>query len=137
MSEPVPAALRGLVQQRAGFRCEYCLVHEEDSTYSHEVDHIISRKHGGETREDNLAWACFVCNRLKGAIIASIDLETGKLARLYHPRIDSWIQHFRLDGPRIVPLTDIGRVTEHILRLNHPDSVQLRKDLIAQRRYPL
>jgi hypothetical protein len=136
MSEPVPGALRELVQQRARLCCEYCLVHEEDSTYSHEVDHIISRKHGGETREDNLAWACFVCNRLKGAIIASIDLETAKLARLYHPRIDSWVQHFRLDGPRIVPLTDIGRVTEHILRLNHPDSVQLRKVLIAQGRYP-
>jgi HNH endonuclease len=136
MSEPVPAALRDFLRGRAGFRREYCLFHEDDCTYPHEIDHIISRKHRGETEEDNLAWACFVCNRLKGSDIASIDLETGKLARLFHPRNDRWNKHFRLEGPRIVPLTNIGRVTEHLLQLNHPDNVQLRKDLQAKELFP-
>src|SRR5882672_5712197 len=84
-----------------------------------------------KTHKDNLAWACFVCNRLKGSDIASIDLETGKLARLYHPRNDLWNKHFRLKGTRIVPLTNVGRVTEHLLQLNHSDNLQLRKDLQA------
>jgi len=132
MSELVPAALRDFVRRRAGSRCEYCLIHEEHCTYPHEVDHIISRKHRGETHKDNLAWACFVCNRLKGSDIASIDLETGKLARLYHPRNDLWNKHFCLKGARIVPLTNVGRVTEHLLQLNHSDNLQLRKDLQAK-----
>jgi 5-methylcytosine-specific restriction endonuclease McrA len=45
----VPAALRRRVQERAGGHCEYCLLAEEDAYFSHEVDHIISEKHGGET----------------------------------------------------------------------------------------
>ena len=136
MSELVPAPLRDFVRRRARFRCEYCLFHEDDCAYPHEVDHIISRKHRGETQEDNLAWACFVCNRLKGSDIASIDLETGKLARLFHPRNDHWNKHFRLEGAQIVPLTNIGRVTEHLLQLNHPDNVRLRKDLQEKGLFP-
>ena len=137
MSELVPAALRDFARRRAGFRCEYCLIHEDDCTYPHEIDHIISRKHGGESDEANLAWACFVCNRLKGSDIASIDIETGKLARLYHPRKDRWNKHFRLNGPRIEPLTNVGRVTEHLLQVDHPYNVQLRKELLSKGLFPL
>lgn len=35
MSEFVPVALRDFVQQRAGHRCEYCLIHEVDGAFSH------------------------------------------------------------------------------------------------------
>jgi len=136
MSELVPVSLRDFARRRAGFRCEYCLTHEDDCTYPHEIDHIISRKHGGESQEENLPWACFVCNRLKGSDIASIDLDTGKLVRLYHPRKDRWNKHFRFNGPRIEPLTNVGRVTEHLLQMNHPDNVQLRKELQSKGLFP-
>jgi 5-methylcytosine-specific restriction endonuclease McrA len=63
MSEYVPAELRRLIRERAGHRCEYCLLHEDDAFLPHEPDHIISVKHRGETNEGNLAWTCFVCNR--------------------------------------------------------------------------
>ena len=66
----IPAALRDLVLARARQRCEYCLVHQDVSIYSHEVDHIIALKHGGQTREDNLATACLPCNRSKGSDLA-------------------------------------------------------------------
>ncbi len=49
---------RQLVAQRAEFRCEYCLIHEEDTFFGCEIDHIISKKHGGSNELENLAYAC-------------------------------------------------------------------------------
>ncbi len=136
MSKRVPAPLRAFVRQRAASRCEYCLLHEEDALFPHQPDHIIAVKHRGETREENLAWACFLCNQLKGSDIASIDLETGRVVRLFNPRQDRWAEHFKLDGPLIVPLTPEGRVTEYLLALNHPEGLELREVLIPAGRYP-
>lgn len=50
----VPIALRRLVSERAGYRCEYCLLPEEFSSFPHEADHITPLKHGGATTADNL-----------------------------------------------------------------------------------
>ena len=136
MGEPVPAALRVLVQKRADHRCEYCLLHEDDGFLPHEIDHIVAVKHRGKTDDSNLAWACFFCNRLKGSDIASIDVETGKIVRLFNPRTDDWAIHFRLDGAVIVPLTAEGRTTEYVLQFNRPDSFRLRQMLISHGRYP-
>jgi hypothetical protein len=67
MSSYISAALRRLVATRAEYLCEYCLIHEEDTFFGCEVDHIISEKHGGQTEADNLAYACAFCNRSKGS----------------------------------------------------------------------
>jgi 5-methylcytosine-specific restriction endonuclease McrA len=72
MTTRVPDSLRVQVRERAGARCEYCLIHEDDAFYPHQPDHIIAEKHGGATDADNLAWSCFLCNHYKGADIASI-----------------------------------------------------------------
>lgn len=66
-SNSIPAELRKLVIKRASGRCEYCLIHQDFSIYTHEVDHIIAVKHGGETTTDNLALSCLSCNRHKGS----------------------------------------------------------------------
>jgi 5-methylcytosine-specific restriction endonuclease McrA len=99
----IPAELRTFVVQRATFRCEYCLIHQDDAAFSHEVDHVISRQHGGQTIESNLAFACMVCNRYKGANIASVA-DAGSLVRLFNPRESTWAKHFRLNGAIIEPL---------------------------------
>jgi 5-methylcytosine-specific restriction endonuclease McrA len=137
MSEQVSAPLRALAQQRARHRCEYCLIHEEDALYPHQPDHIIARKHGGETHEKNLAWACFLCNRLKGSDLASVDVETGQVVRLFNPRVDAWSERFQLlkDG-LILPLSAEGRVTEYLLKLNLPENVTERRNLRSVGRYP-
>jgi 5-methylcytosine-specific restriction endonuclease McrA len=49
MPSYVNEQLRRLVALRAEHLCEYCLIHEEDTFYGCEVDHIISLKHGGPT----------------------------------------------------------------------------------------
>jgi 5-methylcytosine-specific restriction endonuclease McrA len=65
-STSISAELRRLVIQRASGHCEYCLIHQDVSIYSHEVDHIIALKHGGKTHAENLAFCCLSCNRYKG-----------------------------------------------------------------------
>ncbi len=133
---PVSAGLRQIVFSRAGNCCEYCRLAQDDSFFSHEVDHIIAEKHRGTTTEDNLCVSCFDCNRYKGSDIASLDPETGQLTALFDPRRDRWDEHFRLDRARIVPLTAIGRVTVFVLKLNSDEQVIKRSSLIALGRYP-
>lgn len=131
-----PEAVRRVVEGRAQGRCEYCLLHEEDAGFSHHIDHIIGRKHGGSSEPDNLAVACYLCNRYKGSDIASIHPATGKLVRIYHPRFDSWAEHFRITGPVIQPLTEVGGATCQLLRVNIPARVIERQVLQRLGRYP-
>ncbi|MFN5186933.1 MAG: HNH endonuclease [Planctomycetota bacterium] len=137
MSEYVPAELRRLIRDRAGHRCEYCLIHQDDAFLPHEPDHIIAVKHRGETIEGNLAWTCYVCNRAKGSDLASIDQTTGEIVRLFNPRTDSWGDHLELikDGS-IEAKTAIGRVTVALLSLNRPELLAIRELLAKSSRKP-
>jgi hypothetical protein len=101
----IPARLRRSVRDRAGERCEYCLLADEDGYFPHEPDHVIAEKHGGATVFGNLAWAGFDCNRFKGSDIASLDPIDGKLVALFNPRRQRWSEHFELAGAVIVALT--------------------------------
>lgn len=134
MSE-ISDILRGLVRERARNRCEYCLIAEVFVTL-HEPDHIIAVQHRGATAPDNLALACFECNRRKGPNISSLDSETGQVVPLFHPRRDKWTKHFLLDGVRIVGRTAVGRATVELLRFNDPWRVRVRAELHRVGRYP-
>lgn len=107
----VPDSVRAHVQHRAHGRCEYCLIPEQFTLSVHQVDHIITSKHGGSSELGNLAWSCMICNLRKGSDIASIDPETDRLTPLFNPRLQEWRSHFRFDGAEIVPLLDVARVT--------------------------
>lgn len=135
----ISEALRQLVYERAGGRCEYCLLHSDDAFFSHETDHIQAEKHGGETEESNLCLSCFFCNRHKGSDIASLDPdpETGELTELFHPRRDTWAEHFWLEGPRIEGLTPQGRATVRLLQMNAQERILERAALIQLARYPV
>jgi hypothetical protein len=136
MNSYVNAELRRLVAARAGHKCEYCLMREEDTFFGCEVDHIISVKHGGATTEDNLAYACMICNRQKGSDLGSILRRTGELVRFFNPRTDRWEDHFELDGARLNPRTEIGDVTARIFEFNNEERILERQELIALGRYP-
>src|ERR1700677_1595976 len=100
--------LRQKVPSRAEHLCEYCLIHEEDAYVGLQVDHIISKKHGGQTTSQNLALACACCNRQKGTDISAMDPTSGKFVALYNPRKNLWSDHFQLVGVRIAWRTGIG-----------------------------
>lgn len=126
----IPAGLRRLVIERAGNRCEYCLMPERFAFARHEIDHIVAVKHGGKTASDNLVLSCTLCNKLKGSDISTIDSATGLMAPLFHPCRDHWPDHFRLDGARIDPRTATGRATVRLLQLNRADRLAERELLI-------
>jgi len=136
MSSFISDELRRIVASRAGFLCEYCLIHEDDTFFGCEVDHVISRKHGGLTAAENLAYACLICNRRKGTDLGSILESGGPLTRFFDPRRDSWNDHFRYDGATILSLTEIGEVTARIFGFNDTERVLERATLIAVGRYP-
>jgi 5-methylcytosine-specific restriction endonuclease McrA len=69
MAEAISQQLRREIRARAGGRCEYCLMAEAWLVWGCEVDHILSRKHGGATELSNLALSCARCNRAKGTDI--------------------------------------------------------------------
>lgn len=86
--------VRELVQRRAQGACEYCRLPQDASILPHQVDHIIGRQHRGSDEAANLCLCCIRCNLKKGPNIASIDPDTGIIVALYHPRRDSWREHF-------------------------------------------
>lgn len=137
MDRDISDRLRRLVAKRDRGRCEYCLLHEEDSYSPDQIDHIISRKHGGVFIADSLAYACLRCNAWKGSDIGSFDLELDRFVSLFHPRRQIWIQHFRLLGYVIEPLTPEGRVTARLLKFNLDKRVAERRALMQIGRYPL
>ena len=136
MTPKISRSLRRLVSSRAGFRCEYCLLHESCVLGSHQADHVVARKHGGTTNGENLALACAFCNGRKGTDISSIDPISRRRVHLFDPRQDRWSRHFRLRGAVIVPLTTKGRATAHLLQFNAVENVEFRRVLIAQGLYP-
>lgn len=136
MSARVDRSLRARVVNRANGSCEYCLVHADYSTFPHEVDHIIAVKHDGKSVFENLAYACAQCNRYKGSDFATLDPDSGVVILLFNPRLQRWGEHFALDGPQIVPLSETGGATVRLLQLNQIDRLLLRKELLAGGRYP-
>jgi hypothetical protein len=136
MSSLISEDLRRLVALRADHLCEYCLIHEGDGLLDFQVDHIISRKHGGATTSQNLAYACPFCNRQKGSDLGTVMAPSGRLIRFFHPRSDIWADHFKISGPMIEPLTEIAGGTIRILGFNHPDRLLERQLLISIGRYP-
>ncbi|HEX6820297.1 MAG TPA: HNH endonuclease signature motif containing protein [Ktedonobacterales bacterium] len=135
MSDEVSAALRREIRERAGGCCEYCFMPDDEPLYPHEPDHIIALKHRGQTTSENLAYACFECNRAKGSNIASLDPATDALTPLFNPRTQIWAEHFHFNGPVIEPLTAVARVTAFLLRFNAPSRVAIRARLLAEGRY--
>jgi len=124
------------VRERANGCCEYCLLPEEQAFFPHEPDHVIATKHGGQSTLDNLALACFDCNRFKGSDIASLDPASGELTPLFNPRLQEWSEHFSLEAGRINPRTANGRVTELVLKVNLSSRVEVREILTNIKRYP-
>lgn len=128
--------MRRFVAERAGHRCEYCLLRDDDSYLPHQIDHIISRKHGGLWDSDNLAYACLRCNAWKGSDVGSVDTESGAFVSLFHPRRQRWDDHFVVRGALIEPLTAEGKATARLLKLNLDKRVVERRMLVAAGRYP-
>ncbi len=136
MPTDVTSRLRRQVAERAYHVCEYCLVHEDDTFWGCQVDHIIARKHGGATESANLAWACACCNNAKGSDLGTLAGHPSKLVRLFHPRTDRWADCFQMQGVRIESENDIGAATVMLLQFNSDSRLRERSILAETGRYP-
>lgn len=136
MTSYVSVELRRLVEARADYLCEYCLIHEDDAYLGCQVDHVVAEKHGGPTDADNLAYACTFCNRSKGTDVGSVAPDTLEFTRFFNPRTDRWAAHFTLNGAVIESRTSIGEATARILGFNEPDRILEREVLQGVERYP-
>ena len=120
-------ATRNLVRRRAGNRCEYCGLRQDQSPLaSLQIEHIRPKKHGGSDDQSNLALACIDCNLYKGSDIAGYDPATGSLTEFFNPRLQVWSEHFEWKGLRIVGRTPAGRTTVDVFRMNAEERLQVR-----------
>ena len=94
------------------------------------VDHIVPVSAAGETVAENLCLSCVSCNSFKLNFQTGFDTESQRESRLYHPRGDSWEEHFRWsdDSSEIIGLTAIGRATVNRLKMNQPRMLIARRE---------
>jgi 5-methylcytosine-specific restriction endonuclease McrA len=124
-------AVRNLVRERAGNRCEYCHLPQEAYDLTFHIEHVVASQHRHDDDPSNLALACDRCNLHKGTNLASIDPQTGEVVPLFNPRTDAWEEHFALFGAEIIGQTPIGRATVRLLQMNSERRIILRKRLLA------
>ncbi len=108
------------VRQRAQCLCEYCHTSEQWQYIQFTIDHVVPLKRGGSDSLDNLALACFHCNRHKSSHQAALDPKTQQLTPLFNPRTQEWSKHFiwSADTLTILGVSAIGRATITALKLN-------------------
>ena len=116
------------VRQRAKFLCEYCHASEQWQYVSFTVDHVIPLTKGGANSIDNLALACFHCNRQKSDKLKAFDEQSLSEVPLFNPRTDSWREHFiwSTDTLLIIGLTPTGRATVVALAFNRARIINIR-----------
>lgn len=92
------------------------------------VDHVIPRAQGGAETFENLALACFHCNRRKADRQTSVDPASGETVLLFNPRHDVWGEHFiwSADKLSIIGTTPVGRATVAALVLNRARVINIR-----------
>lgn len=132
----VSEALSRKVRVRADGRRQYCRMHESLQGATFHVEHIIPQCKGGRSDLENLVLACPGCNLHKAGRITAIDPATGAVARLFHPILQLWSEHFLFKGYQIEGLTAAGRATVEALNLNHSRRQRIREVEEAFGLYP-
>ena len=134
----IPENIQNQVRQRAHCLCEYCHASEQWQYVEFTIEHIIPLTKSGTNDIDNLALACFHCNRKKSDKTTAIDAQSDVEVPLFNPRQDSWSEHFiwSADGLSIVGLTPIGRATVTALVLNRERVINIRAADKVIKRHP-
>jgi 5-methylcytosine-specific restriction endonuclease McrA len=99
------AEIQQQVRIRANFLCEFCHASKQWQYVQFTIDHLLPIAQGGTDSLDNLALACFHCNRRKTDQTNAIDPKTEQSVSLFNPRRDRWNEHFiwSIDGLIIHP----------------------------------
>jgi len=107
------------------FSCAYCTIAELEATgIGFCIDHYEPQDYAPHLSSayENLMYSCTTCNGSKSNHPSPAHRARG--FRFFRPDQDDYTEHFRLNGVRLSPLTDIGRYTHCVLNL---DSALLRR----------
>jgi 5-methylcytosine-specific restriction endonuclease McrA len=130
MTRHIPAALLQLVRDRAAGVCEYCLLPQLAQEATFHIDHIVPRAAGGPALAENLALSCVTCSLKKAAQTHAHDPRSRESVPLFHPRRESWSDHFRWSrGWRLIGRTPTGRATIRALGINRHAILAVRRRL--------
>jgi HNH endonuclease len=126
------------VRQRASYLCEYCHASEQWQYVRFTVDHVMPLSLGGVNDLENLALACFHCNRRKTNRLTAVDPQSNEETPLFNPRRQVWHEHFvwSTDGLLILALTAVGRAKIATLVLNRERVINIREADKAIGRHP-
>jgi len=139
MSTYLPGELQQRLEAVDDHRCAYCRTSVANTGQPMTVEHITPTSQGGNSMYDNLCFACRRCNEFKGTQTTAIDPLSGERVPLFHPRHDTWSEHFMWDetGTLLVGLTPIGRATILVLQMNNPLIVAVRRRWVSVGWHPL
>ena len=131
-------ALYPAIAERAVRRCEYCHAPEIVFNFPLEIEHITPQARGGSDDLGNLALACHACNLFKSDFEGGQDEESRAEVALFHPRHDTWEQHFRFEPEtaQILGVTPVGRATVMRLQMNRPRQIIARRQWILPGVFP-
>jgi hypothetical protein len=134
----ISESVQAQVRQRADHLCEYCHASEQWQYVRFTVDHVMPLSLGGVDDLENLALACFHCNRRKTNRLTAVDPQSKKETPLFNPRRQGWREHFvwSTDGLLILALTAVGRATIATLALNRERVINIREADKAVGRHP-
>lgn len=120
------------VRKRANYLCEYCHADERWQFVLFTIDHILPISDGGTNSLENLPLACFHCNRYKS------NKQLVNDSHIFNPRRMFWNEHFiwSKDTLRILPKTEIGKVTIELLEFNRERLLVIRADDFKINRHP-
>ncbi len=138
MSIYLSEELHRQLEEADDHHCAYCQTLQANSGQRMVPDHIIPESKGGEKVFENLCFSCRLCNEYKGSRTAGLDPLTGRTVSLFHPRQQSWHDHFVWEesGTRIIGLTAIGRATVIALQMNNEVIVPTRRRWVSAGWHP-
>jgi HNH endonuclease len=135
VSRKLSVEFQDKIRQRADSLCEYCHTSERWQYVRFTIDHVLPNN---DDSIENLALACFHCNRRKSNKINVLDEDTNQIVFIFNPRLHIWNEHFERteDKISIRPKTAIGRVTIKLLQLNRTRILLIREADLAVNRHP-
>ena len=135
MPRKIATDIQDEVRRRADFLCEYCHTSERWQYVRFTFDHIDP---DGDSSTENLALACFHCNRRKSNKTDGVDPKTETIVSFFNPRVHTWSDHFEWseDGLLILGKNSIGRATVNALELNRIRILLIREADKGVNRHP-
>lgn len=138
MPRKISPFVREQVRRRAKYLCEYCHTDERWQLVPFTIDHVVPISQSGIDSLENLALACFHCNRRKSNKLIVFNKQLNQTTEIFDPRQMNWEEHFiwSSNGLNIVSLTEIGNATLQLLDLNRERVLRLRQADVEINRHP-